>query len=795
MASIFDKVDQKSMDDAMLERQGKKNPSLYEPGMSDLDADDSGEDFWESLASSTPPSTAGSPFGPGAPTSTGSGTGGFGSFARPTAPGTEAGSASSAWGSELNRPLASSTPRVVPSPVISSSGSPSEKGDDDDLLDKIFGLFAGTFLAIVKSFKQFDSEKRMDFGKVTVITAIVLAFLGLILALFVNGMLGVQVLTVSGFSVAVGVVVFMFAYDSALNSGGTSNNENQSGVRAEAREAVSPPVEPYAFETAREPVTSEYPDEYGDMDSEYEFEGEEEDFEDEDEYYEDDEELEDEDDFEEVDSFKFESPDNLKSAVAGFNYESLVSDVSVSQTKVKEEDILDAIQIQNGVVTREYLFNVLCDRLQNIAPDSGVARDIEEDSSEFNAWDSLLRSSALRVKPESVTEIPSLVEAKEKLFYIWLKVDRPKWLKPEVVKNILNEMLSVYGYDMDTGEKDSKIYGLSDSVGDFVYLRIIKGKTAHISLCDALIAHKEDVLNPNVHSPVLIGVNLEGRRLFVDFKDMHSLAITGAPRKGKSWVAKLIIFQLAAFNSPHEVQFILLDSKGKGSDFYNIALPHVRRFESSIPNIVEALRWVNEVESERRKKLITDAGCVDIKDLKEKRPDIELPYLYIFIDEALSLAEDMGSELGSKYQSYLIGIISKLAYLGIRLIPVVHVLKNQFIDKTVTDLITCRMAVCFPEEEIKKNLGVTKFEHKLSNIGDMAVKIDSELSFCHAYVLASTTDQVTSAMQFLGRLWAKIAPESIPGSWYETREKGDIMGDLIAKGSKAGDTFTIWEDI
>jgi hypothetical protein len=102
-----------------------------------------------------------------------------------------------------------------------------------------------------------------------------------------------------------------------------------------------------------------------------------------------------------------------------------------------------------------------------------------------------------------------------------------------------------------------------------------------------------------------------------------------------------------------------------------------------------------------------------------------------------------------------------------RLFMVPHVVKNQIIAKTTTDLIPCRISVCGDAEHIESTTGTKErdFPQKLPNMGDMAVRFGNDPTFfVHSAVLAPSNDEMDELFDFLARFWSKIEPDSVANS-------------------------------
>ena len=309
------------------------------------------------------------------------------------------------------------------------------------------------------------------------------------------------------------------------------------------------------------------------------------------------------------------------------------------------------------------------------------------------------------------------------------------------------------------------------------------GKSVMLSLKDTFSRVKDDILDTSNYLPVIIGIDQEGKVIWRDMKKINSMLIAGMPRSGKSWFVKSILAQMMFWMKPSELQFLLLDPKGDISDFLAIKTPHIRKFVHTDETILRELRWAVNVEGPRRKKLLSDNGEIDFWDFKRKHPEVEFPLLYVFIDEVVTLAERMDKETKTEFQELLAIFVSQLPALGMRLFMVPHVVKNQIISKTTTDLIPCRISVCGDAAHIESTTGTKEreFPQKLANMGDMAVRFNNDATFfVHSAVLAPTNDGAQELFDFLARFWAKIEPESVEKS---VMGSGNSMNSEVVSAS------------
>ena len=254
---------------------------------------------------------------------------------------------------------------------------------------------------------------------------------------------------------------------------------------------------------------------------------------------------------------------------------------------------------------------------------------------------------------------------------------------------------------------------------------------------------------------------------------------------------------MCAFVSPRELNIYVCDPKDGISDFKSFCLPHIKKFVSGDDNIVSVIRNVVKVEGPRRKKIIGDAGCVNIWDFKELHPEVDMPLIYILIDEVVTLAARMEKEVKSEFQGLLFELISQMPALGIRALLIPHEVKNDIIKKEITDLIMCRISVLGSAEHIESSTGTKPkdFPYKLTNQGDMAVRIpivNPKTMYVHAPALTSENVENNRVFDYMRQIWKRIEPDSYDGAVVERAELENESQELL---KSAQDTNNLNSDV
>lgn len=709
--------DSDDLTNARMNRELKRNPPQQEPGMEDWD--DTFSD--SSLSGGGSFGSFGSSPGFGGPTP------GFGADTGMNNFGGTQDLGGGGWGSQFGN---SQTPFGQP---MQQSQQVQGKSDDEkfwEVVGKATSASGGLIKDFIHSFSEFNNVRRLRMGKII----FVLTGLTVVLSIFLKVALGYKgwLHMIGGALVCVGPGFYLFlaSYGDIIRNGADNDATQQEEQPSMQQQQEFNPEPDFSDSDFSDNDEFDFPD---DDDEEEEF----------DEPFGDD----DEDMFSNLVPDTTDLEGNMNSAV----------------------DAVDTY-IDKGMITRQFLYDNIVPCLKSLNSNFDKVKVIDEDSEEFDKWDMYIQKSAEVLQPGNSEDYPVLVSAKEKLFYIQLEVERVKWLKN--IQAFVDEIVNVYAFDADTHKVREGVYGLGVASGDRIWIKIMKGASAFVSLKDTYARVKDIILDSSNYLPIVLGIGSDGQVIWKDFKKMYSLLVTGKPRTGKSWFIKCVLAQMMFWLKPSQLQFVLLDPKGDTSDFNDIKTPHVRKFVSTDKAIVDELRYIVNVEAPRRKKIMKDmGGYIDFLDLKRDHPELDFPMLYVVIDEVVTLSERMDKEVKSEFQALLAQFVSQLPALGLRIFMVPHVVKNDIIKKTTSDLIPCRISVMGDPDHIESSTGTKPkdFPQRLTTMGDMAVRLDNNpTEFVHGAVLSDTNEGVKELYAFLARFWSKIEPESVRGSVLDT---------------------------
>lgn len=146
----------------------------------------------------------------------------------------------------------------------------------------------------------------------------------------------------------------------------------------------------------------------------------------------------------------------------------------------------------------------------------------------------------------------------------------------------------------------------------------------------------ETVMKQKAPLTFLLGRDVNGSAGFADLAKMPHMLIAGQTGSGKSVMINSFLTSLLYRNSPSNLKLILVDPKRVELTPYN-GIPHLLT-----PVIVEpekcisALKWA-VAEMERRYKLFAEVGKRNIIEYNSSKPEENMPYIVIVIDELADL--------------------------------------------------------------------------------------------------------------------------------------------------------------
>ena len=462
--------------------------------------------------------------------------------------------------------------------------------------------------------------------------------------------------------------------------------------------------------------------------------------------------------------------------------------------------------LAGGIVEPELLSRrLLVDKYLSILDGSSLkpdwSREVPKDSVEFKELETFLRDAQTGgVKGLSEMDWVNVKSITERVSVFEIITDRPEKLKgketlfaKEITELLKDQMKGYFGDNVTT---------TAVGKGSRIAITIFKQTGTSFMLRDLIESSKDFFLDTQNELPVVFGADEYGEPILLDLAKHTGTIIAGMARTGKSVLATGIVNQMMALNSPRKVQVVAGDMKNKDSDWYQITLPHLRKFATGTKAIMDLLDWVVSEEAPRRKRLIGDQLKIQNYNANCSDESEQLPYLFVVLDEIISFAEKLDKDEKAVYKAYLSEILTAFPNVGIFLIFVPHQLHNDYFPKTASRMVGNRFAVK-AGQPIQKTIwedSYRQIDFPTTNTGDFAYTLagSDEPKFGHAPLIMSMTggkERLDKLYETQRKMWTKLYPEEAATSAYVSRLKNEQASATLGKlGISVSDTDFAEED-
>lgn len=156
-----------------------------------------------------------------------------------------------------------------------------------------------------------------------------------------------------------------------------------------------------------------------------------------------------------------------------------------------------------------------------------------------------------------------------------------------------------------------------------------------------------------------IGIDNHKNKYFGDLENKSGMFIYGETGSGKSIFLNSIIISLLLKNTPDELQFLFIDSKGIELNIYN-GIPSCKHIVSTLEDSIQVLEYMTNM-IEDRKELFIEQKVKNINNYNLKS-DKKIPHIMLVIDEGVDILNEENNN------KYLNKILSEGYKYGIHLI-------------------------------------------------------------------------------------------------------------------------------
>lgn len=395
---------------------------------------------------------------------------------------------------------------------------------------------------------------------------------------------------------------------------------------------------------------------------------------------------------------------------------------------------------ENRVLDRKVLVDTFIKFLPRNTPNFDMRKQVEVGTDLFNRLETSCMKAISFIKGNCPLEETGskLNEAYETYFSYELHLQRTKGISR--IDDLGNEIVN----QLKDNPYDTSVTASVSILADEYIVTVTKGLDSVVTLGDVLSLQKsrEFFENQKNKLPIISGITDVGGVVLDDAKNFDTMLIAGKPRSGKSWYVMSILMSMMMFNSPEDVQFIIIDPKESNLFRTMSLMPHVAGLHND-DNILSIMDDLISCEAPARKRLLQDNRCDDIWALRKK--GIKLPVLYLVIDEYITVKnnlerKEMDKDLDNKLQI----IISQLPSLGIRLMIVPH-RATGVVNKTNRTMLQFTASVKGDIDDVNDTLGIKTWKRPLTKPGDIALKTSSSKDAIYVRGPAITTSDEENA--------------------------------------------------
>ncbi len=243
--------------------------------------------------------------------------------------------------------------------------------------------------------------------------------------------------------------------------------------------------------------------------------------------------------------------------------------------------------------------------------------------------------------------------------------------------------------------------------------------------------------------PVALGKDISGRAVFFDMAEMPHLLVAGTTGSGKSVMLNGLLTSLLLTTDPRQVKMVLIDPKRvELSQFARV--PHlITPVVTDVKKAANALSWA-VAEMERRYEVLEKFGVRSLDGYNEKRPEKQMPYVIVVIDELA----DLMMTSAAKVEDAVIRLAQKARAVGIHLVVATQRPSVDVITGMIKANVPSRIAFAVSSQVDSRVILDTPGAEALLGQGDMLFKPVSAMRPSRvqgAYISETEVDEVVTA--------------------------------------------------
>jgi DNA segregation ATPase FtsK/SpoIIIE-like protein len=234
-----------------------------------------------------------------------------------------------------------------------------------------------------------------------------------------------------------------------------------------------------------------------------------------------------------------------------------------------------------------------------------------------------------------------------------------------------------------------------------------------------------------------VGVSPSGVPVYLDLSTLPHLLLAGATGSGKTLWMLAAILALALGISADQLDIIIIDVKA--IDFEALsALPHLRGGHVIVDpdEAVDVLTQLIERDIADRTKVLRDAGCANLRELRARRPDVQMKQVVVAIDEYAELTMTLSREERAAFERQVLRLAQRARAAGVHLLVATQRPSSESISGALKANLPARIAFRLPQRVDSMTIIDQSGAENLLGAGDMLLLHEGRIQRLQGYYLS-----------------------------------------------------------
>ncbi|MGB8295185.1 MAG: FtsK/SpoIIIE domain-containing protein [Polyangia bacterium] len=256
-----------------------------------------------------------------------------------------------------------------------------------------------------------------------------------------------------------------------------------------------------------------------------------------------------------------------------------------------------------------------------------------------------------------------------------------------------------------------------------------------VPLAPAIAALPKEDVAPGLWMPV--GVTPAGQGVSQDLSILPHILLAGASGTGKTVAEQVAVVSLAMRLTPDQLEIVIIDPKA--IDFSPFAsLPHLRggRIVTEAEEAINVLRELTGPELAERTRILQDARCPNIRELRVRRPDLGVKHIVVVIDEYPELVTILPKTEREEFERQILRLAQRARAVGIHMIIATQRPTTEFVTGAVKANLPTRISFRLPQRVDSMTIIDQPGAENLLGAGDMLLLHEGRLQRLQGYFVS-----------------------------------------------------------